>query len=164
MSTELTDHVSLEEMTQSHHGLDNACPGALAANLLLVSEKVEEARAILSAKAGQDCPVHITYGYRCEAENLACGGSESSAHVDALACDFVPDPDLFTLRAAWDALRAHPTFMAEVDQLIIERGCLHVGLPTARHGFIARHELRLDQDVDGKRTYPLFGYWVAPHA
>lgn len=164
MSWPLTEHFSLEEMTQSHHGLDNTCPDALAANLLKTAQKAEEARTILSVAAGRECPLRTTYGYRSDAENAACGGSPTSAHREALAIDFVPDPDLFTLRQAWDVLRLHPTFMAEVDQLIIERGCIHFGLPTARHAFIPRHELRLDKDVNGNRAYPLFGIWQAAHA
>ncbi len=162
--TPLTDHVTVEEMTDSHHGLDNDCPQALAGNLMRTAMKGEEARAILSAHAKQDCRLLGIRGYRCLAENNACGGSEFSAHMEALAMDFQPDPDLFELRAAWDVLRNHPTFMLDVDQLIIERGCLHFGLPTARHNFIPRHELRLDADVNGRRTYPLFGIWTAPHA
>ena len=165
MSTQLTEHFTVEELTQSHHGIDNECPQELASNLLLTAQKGEDARAILSAKAGKECRLRATYGYRCKAENEACGSvSTTSAHLEALGMDCVPDPNLFTLREAWDVLRLHPTFMADVDQMIIERGCLHFGLPTARLNHIPRHELRLDQDVNGKRTYPLFGIWKAPHA
>jgi hypothetical protein len=162
--TPLTEHITLEEMTASHHGLNNDCPQALAANLLKTAQKAEEARAILSDFAQKDCRLFGIYGYRGHDENAACSGSETSAHMEALGVDFRPDASLYTLRAAWDVLRMHPSFMAEVDQLIIERGCLHIGLPTARHNHIPRHELRLDQDVNGKRTYPLFGNWEAPHA
>lgn len=165
MTTWLTDHFSLEELTQSHHGIDNECPQELAANLLLIAQKAEEARAILSKAAGRDCRLRTTYGFRCKDENDACGStSTTSAHLEALAIDCVPDPALFTLRDAWDVLRLHPTFMSNVDQMIVERGCLHFGLATSRLNYIPRHELRLDRDVNGKRTYPLFGTWKAPNA
>lgn len=165
MGTQLTDHITLEEMIQSHHGLDNTCPDALAGNLLKTAEKIEEARAILSAEAGKECRVRISYGYRCEAENKACGSTaHPSAHTFALAGDTIPDPTLFTLRQAWDVLRQHPTFCLDVDQLIIERGCIHIGLAVPWHDNKPRHELRLDATVAGKRTYPLFGIWQAPHA
>lgn len=162
--TKLTDHFTLEDLTQSHHGINNECPQNLASNLLRIAEKAEEVRAILSKKAGQECRLRITYGFRSEGENAACGGSETSAHMEALAIDCVPDPALFTLRQAWDVLRLHPTFMEEVDQLIIERGCLHFGLPPARLNGVPRHELRLDADSNGRRTYPLWGIWDSSHA
>ena len=162
MGTPLTDNFSLEELTQSHHGIANDCPPDLAANLVRTAQKGEEARAILSEHARRECRLRATYGFRCQAENAACGStSTTSAHLLALAMDCVPDPAIFTLRAAWDVLRQHPTFMAEVDQLIIERGCIHIGLAVPAHGNIPRHELRLDQDVDGVRTYPLFGIWTS---
>lgn len=159
----LYGHFTLEELTQSHHGIDNSCPVELAGNLLKVAMKAEEAREILSAAAGRECRLRATYGYRCPAENKACGStSTTSAHLEALAIDCVPDPDLFTLRQAWDVLRKHRTFMKGIDQMIIERGCLHFGLPTRRLNYVARNDLRLDKDVDGKRAYPLWGIWKEP--
>ena len=164
MGTHLTEHFTIEELTQSHHGIDNECPQDLAGNLSKTAEKAEEARKILSDHAGKECRLRGTYGYRCKAENKACGGSDTSAHCEALAIDCVPDPDLYTLREAWDVLRAHATWMQDIDQLIIERGCLHFGLPTARHNHVPRHELRMDKDVNGVRRYPLFGIWKALNA
>lgn len=158
----LTPHFSIEEFTQSHHGIYNDCPISLAANLVQTGQKAEEARGILSEQAARECTLRVAYGYRCEAENEACGGSPTSAHCEGLAVDLVPNPDLFHLRQAFEVLAQHPTFMADVDQLIIERGCLHIGLPTSRHNFVPRHELRGDSDVDGHRTYPLLGIWTPP--
>jgi len=156
MPTPLTDHFSLEELTKvgPHAGIDNTPPDGVAASLLKVAEKCEQARAIWAV------PVEISYGYRCPALNLAVGGSETSAHMVGLAADMIPEG--LDLRAAWDALRQDPTFMVDVDQLIIERGCVHVGLPVEAHGFVPRHELRTDATVDGVRTYPLFGIWAPP--
>jgi len=161
---QLTPHITLEDMQQSHHGIDNTCPDNLKSNLQKSANKLEEARKILSDAAKQDCYVRVTYGYRCPAENTACGStSTTSAHLEALGSDHVPDPKLFTLRAAWDVLRKHSTFMNDIDQLIIERGCIHIGLATSLHT-TPRHELRLDKDVtnpDGSviRTYPLWAIW-----
>ena len=159
--TQLTEHISLEEMQQSHHGIDNTCPDEFKDNLQKAADKAEQARGILSDAAGVECHLRITYGYRCAAENTACGSTtQTSAHSFALATDSVPDPDLFTLRKAWDALRQHPTFMDDVDQLIIERGCIHIDLPVETHNFIARHELRTDITAsDGTRHYPLWAIW-----
>ena len=152
---QLSEHFSFEELTQvgPHVGIFNDPPHELAANLIKVAEKLEQARAIWNV------PIRISYGYRSEALNGAVGGSSTSAHVDGLAADAIPQG--LDLRAAWDALVADPAFMQDVDQLIIERGCVHIGLPVFQHHFIPRHELRLDEDLNGRRAYPLFGIWTA---
>ena len=167
--TFLTPHVTLEQLTRvgPHKDINNTPPPELAGNAVKLAKKIEQAILIFNQAVGHDCPLTISYGYRCPALNLAAGGSETSAHCDFLAVDLIP-ADL-TLRQGWDALRKDPSFCADIDQLIIERGCIHFGLPTARHGFVPRHELRLDADVkqpDGsiKRTYPLFGLWTAAGA
>jgi putative chitinase len=154
MPTPLTPHFSLEELTSvgPHTGIDNDPPQAIAGNLLRVAEKLEQARAIWNL------PVRVSYGYRCEALNTAVGGSPTSAHFLGLAADAIPEG--MDLRAAWDALVADPTFCEDVDQLIIERGCVHIGLAVPQHDNLPRHELRLDADVDGVRTYPLYGHWA----
>ena len=154
MSTPLTDHFSLEELTKvgPHAGIDNTPPPELASNGLRIAEKLEQARAIWGV------PVFVPYSYRCEALNTAVGGSETSAHMLFLAADTVPQG--IELRAAWDMLVADPGFMKDVDQLIIERGCVHFGLAVPQHNNVPRHELRLDATVDGVRTYPLYGHWT----
>jgi hypothetical protein len=152
MGTQLTDHFSLEELTRTKPGIPNDPPMALAKNLVLIAEKLEQARAIWK------CPVVISYGYRCPALNTACGSTSStSAHLEGLAADAVPTN--LTLREAFDALVADPEFMADVDQLIIERGCIHIGLATSKRPGAPRHELRTEQVVNGERHYPLFGNW-----
>lgn len=157
---QLTSHFSLEEFVRSKDGIPNDPPQEVAANLIRVAEKAEEARGIWTRAMGKDVPVRISYGYRSPALNAAAGGSETSAHMEGLAADLIPKG--MDLRMAWDLLRLDLVYMEDVDQLIIERGCIHVGLPTARHDFRPRHELRLDQDVNGVRKYPLFGIWEAP--
>lgn len=159
LENNLTDHFAVEDLTQSHHGLENVCPLAYSGNLVRVAQKLEEARSILGAAAGKEIRLRVTYGFRCPEENRACGStSKTSAHLEALAADVVPVG--MSLRDAFDILSEHPTFMSEVDQLIIERGCLHIGLPVSAHQFVARHELRLDLDIGGVRKYPLFGHWT----
>lgn len=164
-------HFPRTDLVQSHHGLTNECPTALEDNLRRVAWKLEQMRGILSAAAGKECWVKATYGYRCEAENKACGSmAKPSAHEYALAADAVPKPECFSLREAWDVLRQSDEFMGgdePVDQLIIERGCIHVGLALPWHDNKARGELRLDVDLPDRRnpghsirTYPLFGVWT----
>lgn len=164
-------HFPRTDLVQSHHGIANDCPPDLEGNLLRVAWKLEQMRAVLSEKAGMECWLKATYGYRCEAENKACGSTaKPSAHMFALAADVIPKPECFSLRQAWDVLRVCDEFMGgdePVDQLIIERGCIHVGLALPWHDNKARGELRLDVDMPdhrspGKtiRTYPLFGVWT----
>lgn len=152
MGTPLTDHVTLEEMTRTKPGIPNDPPQALAGNILRTAEMVEAARAIWGV------PVRISYGYRGPALNRSVGSSDRSAHLLGLAADLTPQG--LDLRAAFDALVAHPTYMAGVDQLILERGCVHVGLPIPAHDNIPRHELRLDAGPADHRTYPLYGIWT----
>lgn len=153
--TELTPHFTLEELTQvgPHTDIENEPPQAYAGNLLRVAQKCEMARLILGV------PIRISYGYRCEALNKAVGGSETSAHMLGLATDMIPEG--MDLRAAWDKLSAIAEFMQDADQLIIERGCVHIGLAVPLHNNVPRHELRLDADVNGVRTYPLYGWWTS---
>ena len=160
MSTQLTQHFSLEELTKvgPHTGIDNTPPLEMAASLLKVAEKLEQARTIWSWVLGRDFPVLVSYGYRCKALNDAVGSHDTSAHLLGLAADAVP-ADL-TLHEAFDALANDHSFCADVDQLIIERGCVHIGLAIPAHDNVARHELRTDLDVDGVRTYPLYGHWT----
>ena len=166
MSTPLTDDFSVEDLTQSHHGIHNDCPPELASNLIRTAQKLEQAEAILSKSAGKPCKLKLTYGYRCKAENIACGSTANpSAHEWALASDSIPDPSIYNLREAWDILKLDFHFMCDMDQFIIERGCLHMGLAVPWHNNQPRHELRLDQTIlesDGttRRIYPLYGYWT----
>ena len=160
MPTPLTPHFSVEELTSTgpHQGIDNTPPTVMAGSLLRVAEKLEQARTIWVAKLGHDCPVRISSGYRCKALNDAVGSKDTSAHLLAMAADALPGG--LTLREAFDALVEDPTFIVDVDQLIIERGCIHVGLAVPAHNNVPRHELRLDVDVNGVRTYPLYGHWT----
>lgn len=153
--TPLTEHFSLEELTRvgPHTGINNEPTEEITKGLVRVAEKLEQARTIWG------CAVVVSYGYRCKALNDAVGGSPTSAHALGRAADAVPVS--LTLREAFDALVADPHFCEDVDQLIIERGCIHIGLAVPQHGNVPRHELRLDQDVNGVRTYPLYGIWTA---
>ncbi len=154
-----TKHFPLAELTTSgrHPEIDNTPPDALLSNGEKISAKLEQARAIWSAKLGHECNVRVSYGYRCPALNAACGSiSTTSAHLEFLAADAVPKGN--TLREAWNALRLDPTFMEDVDQLIIERGCIHIGLATAVRPDAPRHELRTESPGP---HYPLWAIWPA---
>ena len=150
----LTEHFTLEELTSvgPHAGINNSPPPSLMLNGMKLALKLEQARGIWNV------PVRISYGFRCQALNDAVGSQRGSAHCLFLAGDTIPQG--ITLRPAWDMLVADPHFMEDVDQLIIERGCVHIGLSVPAHSNVPRHELRLDQDINGVRHYPLYGIWT----
>lgn len=156
----LTANLSVEDMTTTgrHPGVDNTLPLELSGNLIKTAEKVEQAYAIISKAVGKTIKPRVSYAYRGSALNAAVGGSPTSAHALALAADLII-PDEIGIRRAFETLRDDPTYMVDVDQLINERGCVHVGLPIPRHDYVPRHELRGDATVAGRRTYPLLGVW-----
>src|SRR5574343_355999 len=151
----LTKHFTLEELTTTgkHQNTQNTLPYQYFKNIQKLANKLEHARAIWD-----DVTVVVTYGFRGLELNKACGGSSNSAHCEASAADVVPSQ--WQLKAAWWALVADKEFMSDIDQLILERGCIHIGLPTSLHHYVARHELRTDMDINGKRVYPLYGIWT----
>jgi hypothetical protein len=159
----LTEHFTAEELVTSgkHPEIDNSLPEKFDGNRLKVAELLEEARAILTEYYGEDTPIHVKYAWRGSELNKACGGERSSAHLEMLAAD-----TYYTGHESSEVaqiLFEHPTFMKNVDQLIIERGCLHYGLPCAASAYQARRELRKDAWVNGERHYPLIAVWRSPH-
>lgn len=143
---QLTPHFSREELTSegNHPGIVNDLPKGWETRLEDLAYKLEEARAILGV------PLRISYGYRCPALNQACGGSLTSDHMYARAADF--NPVGMSREAAFQALWNDPMFMSGVDQLIFERGCIHLGMGPRR-----RQEGRGDLPL-----YPLLAVWPAP--
>jgi len=140
-----------------HTNLSNIVPEEFKKNFQIVGEKLEEARKILSDYFGHDTPIIVAYWYRGPALNAAVGGSITSAHMEGLAVDthyIGHDVDEIA-----SILMQHSTFMAGIDQLIIEHGCLHYGLPCKASDYLPRHQLRHDHLDHGVRTYPLVSVW-----
>lgn len=96
-------------------------------------------------------------GFRGEAVNNAVGGSPTSAHRHGLAADLYPSNG--NIRGLMELIMSKPYIMRNIDQLILERGCVHVGLSLED----PRNEIRSEKyiNVDGKmkRTYPLVKIW-----
>jgi hypothetical protein len=122
-------------------------------NLQRVADKLEELRSILG------CPIRINSGYRPAQLNEAIGGSKTSAHIFGLAADTFPSKvkGQHDLQNTFFEIANHPTFMANIDQLIIERGCIHVGLCGLDKQ--PRRELRGESYEGNKRHYPLIRVW-----
>jgi hypothetical protein len=119
--------------------------------------KAQEALDILGVK----CTIHC---WRPDAVNAAIPGrppGKRGAHPDGLAIDLVAEG--MTPQEVFDKLKAHPDYMRDVDQLIIERGCVHTGLACPASGWMYRRELRTEtMDGQGMRHYPLLGIWQPP--
>ena len=127
-------------------------PDDIVENIKQVNAKEEEARAILGVPLSNSCC------WRPLIVNQALKSSDTSAHVLALGVDMLPHG--LAVEDAFNKLADHPTFMATVDQLIIERGCVHMGLAVPAHNTIPRCELRGEAyDPDGTRHYPLLRVW-----
>lgn len=136
----------------SKMGIDLTNPPAdVVENIKKVNAKEEEARAILGVPLSNSCcwrPLEV---------NRALKSSDTSAHVLGLGVDIMPRG--MTIGEAFVKLASHPTFMAEVDQLILERGCIHMGLALPRHNNLPRRELREEKSLAGNRVYPLIRIW-----
>lgn len=141
----LSPHFTLEELVTNgnHPDIPNDLPEGWQERIQTVANKLEKVRGILGV------PLHISYGYRSPALNAACGGSETSDHMQALAVDF--NPVGISRGDAFRKLWEDESFMVSVDQMILERGCIHIGL-----GSRVRHEGR------GDRPYPLLAVWPKP--
>ena len=102
----------------------------------------------------------INSGYRCDKLNNAIRGSATSAHRAGLAVD-IATANGVTVVELFNAVVKSPKIMKRIDQLILERGCLHVGCRIGE----PRHELRgeafVTDAITGKvtRTYPLIRIW-----
>lgn len=122
--TQLTPHFSLEEFTRSQTaarlGIENKPGDNELANLLRLAYVMEQVRAVLVGF------VIVSSGYRCAELNHAIGGVSDSAHVDGRGCDFTVH--------GWENIQAarmirDSDVMKNVDQLILEYGWIHLGIP-----------------------------------
>lgn len=122
MAYYLSTNFTLEELTHSdyavRYGIDNTLPLSLTQNMTLTARKLEMIREELKV------PIIVTSGYRCMQLNTQIGGSGLSAHMSALACDFVTK-DI----SPYDVcVRLAPlVFVLGIDQLIYEGRWTHVG-------------------------------------
>jgi zinc D-Ala-D-Ala carboxypeptidase len=147
MTTKLTEHFTLEEMTASQTasrmGINNVPPEGSQErkNLQRTAELMEKVRIVLGEK-----PVLISSGYRCPQVNAACGGSSTSAHMSGLAVDFTC-PGFGTPRDICHALQPLMKDLG-IDQLIYEyESWVHLGLSASDPRYMA-----MTIDNGGTRT------------
>ena len=124
--TQLTEHFTLEEFTDSQtaarKGIPNVPTASVRKNLDRLAETMEKVRTLLGDK-----PILVSSGYRSPAVNAAVGGSKSSAHMSGLALDF-SCPGFGTPKAICKKLEPHMKELG-IDQLIHEYDSwVHLGL------------------------------------
>lgn len=83
---QLTEHFTLEELTQSQtaarRGIDNTPTGDILDALTNTATQMEKVRKLLGVS------INVSSGYRSPALNRAIGGSTTSAHCKGQAVDF----------------------------------------------------------------------------
>lgn len=66
------------------HGADCCTETRIDTDLVA---KLQALRDLLTAERGEDTPVHINSGYRCETHNTAVNGAKTSKHMQGMAAD-----------------------------------------------------------------------------
>jgi hypothetical protein len=130
MSTVLTTHFSLDELTASQEAarrnIYNVPSSTIITNLTHLAEQLEIVRSALGG-----FPIVISSGYRSDALNKAVGGARDSAHRTGLAADFTV-PRFGTVLETAKMVAACDI---EYDQIIYEFGRwvhLAVALPNKK--------------------------------
>ena len=149
----ITPHFTLHEITESvaarQHNLPNNLPPELYQNALRMCQFLEEIREHMRT-INPSAYIKVTSLYRSPAVNKAVGGSATSAHMKALACDFeVQGIDNITV-----CREIAKKFAGRFDQLIYEfgpSGWVHVGL--SRSDATNRHQLLSAVKENGKTMY-----------
>lgn len=123
----LTANFTLREFERSdiaaRNGIDNSIPEELMPNVKRTAELMQKIRAVLGNRV-----ITVSSGYRSRKVNAIARGSMTSAHMVALACDFIVQG--MTPHEVSLALRPHVKELG-IDQLILEFGqWTHVGLTT----------------------------------
>ena len=143
----LTQHFTKEELEKSAKAeklsLVNVIPDKLISNALRVAVVLEKIRE------NYNKPIRVLSCYRAPEVNAAVGGSKTSAHLNALAADFVIEGESNKKICEW--IRDH---MEDYDQIIYEfgeGGWCHIGLSYNS----PRHMPLTAKKVDGKTEYTI---------
>lgn len=79
----LSPNFTLQELTRTDTGIDNAPNPAILPRLVALANTLEKVRALFNR------PIIVSSGYRSSAVNDAVGGSKTSAHSLGYAADFI---------------------------------------------------------------------------
>ena len=137
--TPLSPHFTLEEFTFSEaaqrRGIPNEPDVEQLVNLKLLAERMEEVRAWLGRNQLIVPPIRVHSAFRSFQVNTLVGGVSTSAHLKGLACDFTC-PEFGT---PYEVAREIQESGIAFDQLILEYGWVHLGLPA--DGLLPRTEV-----------------------
>ena len=137
MSTMLSEHFSLEELTDTETGFDNTPDDKAEENLKLLCITLERIRTLLGK------PITISSGYRSTRVNKAVKGALSSAHLDGRAADIKVKG-----MTPYEVCKAIQEAKIPVDQVIFENlggngGWTHIGIAKVgvepRNQFLSIH-------------------------
>ena len=143
MTTQLSPHFSLEELTiTDHREFDNTPNQSELDNLKRLALFLESVKAALGGK-----PIMINSAFRCKQVNDAVGSKDTSQHRIGCAADIrvpgmTPDQVVRTIIAS----------KVEYDQIIREFDrWTHISVPNAPDGSPRRQALIIDKQ--GTRAY-----------
>ena len=134
---QITENFTLAEIEKSDTAtklnINNSLPLGLHENATRMCKKLEQVRALF------DRPIIISSFYRCPELNAKVGGSKTSAHMNALACDFLVKGKF--PHTVFDVIRDSNT---EFDQLILESsnsGSTWIHISIAKDGETPRRSI-----------------------
>ena len=142
----LTEHFTKEEMEKSSKatvlGLDNTMPDKYISNALRVAVVLEKIREHFNL------PITILSCYRSPEVNQKVGGAKTSAHLQALAADFIIKGISNRKICEWVVFN-----ITDFDQIIYEfgeTGWCHIGLS---YNSPRKQILSASKTEDGKTHY-----------
>lgn len=86
----VTTHFTVRDACMLHalNRLGLVSEGMDTAKLVVLCQKMEEIRALLSAALGKDCPINVHCMYRSPDYNKKIGAPPNDVHAMSMACDF----------------------------------------------------------------------------
>ena len=120
--TNLSEHITLAELTKTNTGIANVPNEAQVENLKRVCRWLERLRKRWNDKYGDgDDPIIINSGFRSEAVNKAVGGVPTSNHLTGCAVDIRCIGMEQALRYASILLDISDMSREDFDELLIEQ-------------------------------------------
>ena len=120
--TNLSEHMTLAELTKTKTGIENVPSEAQVENLRRVCRWLERLRKRWNDKYGDgDDPIIINSGFRSEAVNKAVGGVPTSNHLTGCAVDIRCIGMEQALRYAAILLDISDQSREDFDELLIEQ-------------------------------------------
>ncbi len=122
MTTNLSDHFTLEEATLSQTASRLGIPNIPSQEILIAMRKTAKGMERIRALLG--LPITISSWYRSPAVNHAVGGVPSSQHITGEAVDFIC-PAYGSCAEVCKKITQYPELIS-FDQLILEHTWVHV--------------------------------------